>query len=271
MLIASRTHDFGRKPIKEVAPLLKRNKIDAAQIVLPKGFCEIASYEQVTPEILETIRKSFEENKVKIHILGCYMDFGNPDIMVREYAVKNFKKHIAYSRILGANLVGTETAHSRLTDEEKASCYPYMMDSLARIVEEAERVGVDIAVEPVFSHPLHDLETTIKVFKELNSDRLKMIFDPVNVLELPNLDQNAYWRQWLNALGGEIEALHMKDYVQGSNNEQIPVELGEGVMNYTEIVNWSKAYKPDLVVVREELNPISAQKDINYMEKLWSN
>ena len=53
-----------------------------------------------------------------------------------------------------------------------------MMDSIARLVEEAERLGVDMAIEPVYWHPLKDLETTAMVFDKMNSSRLKMIFDP---------------------------------------------------------------------------------------------
>ena len=37
-----------------------------------------------------------------------------------------------------------------------------MMDSIARLVEEAERLDVDMAIEPVYWHPLEDLETTGK-------------------------------------------------------------------------------------------------------------
>lgn len=58
-----------------------------------------------------------------------------------------------------------------------------MMDSVARLVEEAERLDVDMALEPVYWHPLEDLETTVEVFEKMNSNRLKMIFDPANVLE----------------------------------------------------------------------------------------
>ena len=43
----------------------------------------------------------------------------------------------------------------------------------------------------------------------------------------------------------------------------------EGVIRYGEIVKWMKQHKPDIVVVREEMNPETAQKDIAYMRKLW--
>ena len=67
------------------------------------------------------------------------------------------------------------------------------------------------------------------MFEKMNSDRLKMIFDPANVLEFPEIDQNAYWKEWLGTLGHKIEAIHMKDFVEGPNKEGSSGGLGEGV------------------------------------------
>ena len=140
MLVAARTHDYGKQPIDSLAGLLKSEGIDAAQLVLPKGFTEIGSYDEVTPEIIERIRANFEKEGIKIHILGCYMDLGNPDDDVRKQAVDTFKKCLAFNKTLGASIVGSETAYPRLNDEEKKIWHPYMMDSIARLVEEAAAV-----------------------------------------------------------------------------------------------------------------------------------
>jgi sugar phosphate isomerase/epimerase len=145
-----------------------------------------------------------------------------------------------------------------------------MLDSIARLVEEAERLDVNMAIEPVYWHPLEDLETTAAVFEKINSNHLKMIFDPANVMEFPDINQEAYWKEWLNLLGDKIEALHMKDFLEGTRKEYCPVCLGEGVIRYSEIVKWMIRNKPDIVAVREELNPKTAQKDILYMKELWN-
>ena len=92
MLVAARTHDYGKQPVDHLAKLLKSEGIEAAQLVLPKAFSEINSYEEVTPQLVERIRRNFEEEKIKIQILGCYMDLGNPDDEVRKNAVDTFKK-----------------------------------------------------------------------------------------------------------------------------------------------------------------------------------
>ena len=174
--------------------------------------------------------------------------------------------------MLGASIVGSETAYPHLTDEEKKIWHPYMMDSIARLVEEAERLGVDMAVEPVYWHPLKDLETTAMVFDKMNSSRLRMIFDPANVLEHPEIDRDAYWDEWLSELGDKIEAGPYERFrPRRKTGEYIPVCLGEGVIRYDRIIRWLKTNKPDIVIVREELQMETAQQDLKYMRELWEN
>lgn len=269
MIIASRTHDFGKYPVRELAPMLKERGIDAAQLILLKGFQEINSYADITSDMILNIRESFEQSQVKIHILGCYMDLGNPDAEIRKKAVETFIRFLSYGKEIGAALVGTETAYPRLSEAERKLWYPYMEDSVQRIVEEAERVGQDMALEPVYWHPLKDLETTCAVFEKIDSGRLKMIFDPANVLEFPEIDQSVYWTQWLEALGDKVEALHIKDFVAEAEKGRRQVELGTGVMDYTVIADWMRKNKPDMVAVRESLPHHSAEKDIEYMKTVF--
>ena len=56
MLVAARTHDYGKQPVDHLAKLLRSESIEAAQLVLPKAFSEINSYEEVTPQLVERIR-----------------------------------------------------------------------------------------------------------------------------------------------------------------------------------------------------------------------
>jgi Xylose isomerase-like TIM barrel. len=130
---------------------------------------------------------------------------------------------------------------------------------------------MNMALEPVYWHPLEDLDTTVAVFEKMNSKHLKMIFDPANVLTSPQIAQDAYWKEWVQALGNKIDAIHMKDFKMISDNQYTPCELGEGIMNYTELIKWLKINIPDIAIIREELNPRTAQKDIQYMKDLWNN
>lgn len=270
MYIATRTHDYGRFPINQLGQFLRKEGFDAAQLVLAKAFNELNSYDNISKAHLEEIRKNFDENQIKIHILGCYMDLGNPDKDLREKAVNTFKNFISHGKFLGVHYIGTETALPELNEEEKKIWHPFMMDSIGRIVEESERVGQNIALEPVRWHSLENLEKTIEVFEKFKSDRLKIIFDPGNLIEPKQVTmQKGLWNDWFSTIGDKIETIHLKDFVFGPNNERIPKELGTGMMEYDEIVKWMKVHKPDITVVREWIVPEKGKSDIEFIRNLW--
>ena len=91
MKIGVRAHDYGKHSIEGLASLLREEGYDGAQLALPKVFEEIDSYEDIRLSHIERIRRAFEKNRVEIPVMGCYMDLGNPDRSVREYAVETLK------------------------------------------------------------------------------------------------------------------------------------------------------------------------------------
>ena len=272
MIIGTRNHDFGRYSIEELPKMIREKGFGAAQLVLPKAFIEIGSYEEATPDILRKIKESFDREGIRIGVLGCYMDFGNPDEKVRKKAVETFKRVLAYGKELKAETIGTETAFPRLTEEEKKIWYPYMIDSLEQIVEEAERINQKIGLEPVHWHPLDTAEVTEKVFKKFNSKYLKMIFDPVNLLKFkPEVDQKLYLQEWIDKLGNEIDVLHTKNFTRDEKGQYCPSSLEEGIIDYTWIFRWLKKNRPDTVIIREEIQPKNCEKDVRYIKELWEN
>ncbi len=270
MKIGVRAHDYGKRKIEEMAALLHDEGYGAAQIVLPKAFMEVSRYEDVTPEILERVRHSFERNSVEIPVLGCYMDLGNPDAGVREYAVKTLKQCLAWGKELGAGVVGTETAYHRLKGEEKKLWKPYMMDSVQRAMEEAWRLDMKLALEPVYWHPLEDLETTLEVIRMVGDEKhLRLIFDASNLLEFPETtDQDTLWTRWLEGIGEYVDVMHIKDFSLDGKRQYQPEPLGKGVMRYEAVSCWLRKQRRKITLVREEMNLLFVEEDLAFMRNL---
>lgn len=270
MKIGVRAHDFGRREIGELAGLLHDEEYEAAQLALPKAFPGIESYEDITAERLEQIRKAFEKQKIDIAVFGCYMDLGNPEEEVRSYAVNTLKKSMTWAKELGAHVVGTETAYPRLNWELRQQWKPFMMDSILRVMEEAVRVDMPLAVEPVWWHPLADLETTLEVLERVGDEaHLRLIFDASNLLKHPEkTDQNTYWTQWLDGVGDFIDVLHMKDFSLDRRKIYQPEALGAGVIDYTAISRWLEKQEREIYLLREEMNLLFAKEDIAFMRSL---
>ena len=270
MKIGVRAHDYGRMEIEKMAEILHAQGYDGAQLALPKAFTGIRRYEDITLGHLERIRRAFEKYHLEIPVFGCYMDLGNPDPVVRDHAVRTLKKCLVYGKEVGAGVVGTETAYPHLNRQEKAQWYSYMLDSIKRAAEEAVRLDVKLAIEPVYWHPLEHLEAVLDVMDQVGEpEHLRMIFDASNLLQFPDTtDQKAYWGEWLKYTGKYIEAMHIKDFYFDENGGYCPVLLGEGVIQYETISRWLHENRPDLFLLREEMNPDFDAEDIEFMRKL---
>ena len=48
-----------------------------------------------------------------------------------------------------------------------------------------------------------------------------------------------------------------------------PALLGEGVIQYETIAQWLHENRPDMYLIREEMNPAAAQRDIAFMKKIF--
>ncbi|MCC8127123.1 MAG: sugar phosphate isomerase/epimerase [Clostridiales bacterium] len=270
MKIGVRAHDYGKRSIREMAELLHDEGYRAAQVVLPKAFIEIDRYEDVTSAHLEKIRREFAKNDITIAVLGCYMDLGNPDPDVRKAGIATFRQCLAYGKELGAGVVGTETAYPHLEPEDRKRWKPYMIDSIQRIMEEAQRVDMQVGLEPVYWHPLTDLDTLMEVIRMINDPKhLRIIFDAGNLLEFPDqTDQGSLWTQWLDTIGEMIDILHIKDFTLGRHGVYQPEPLGRGVMDYTVISQWLQMQEREIPLIREEMNLLFAKDDIAFMRNL---
>jgi sugar phosphate isomerase/epimerase len=266
MKLGVRAHDYGKHSVKDFAQLLKREGYKTVQLAIPKAFTGINSFDDITEDLLEEIRQEFTKNSIEIAVLGCYQDLGNPDKSIREAAVKTFKKALLHSKILGAQMVGTETSYARLSETDKTACFPFMMESIYAIVNEAEKLDAVIGIEPVSWHPLKDAETAAMVLNTVKSSHLKIILDPANIFPSDlSVSQDSYWKNVLGLLQNDIRAVHIKDFSTDKDGQYVPKPLGGGIMKFDILRQWILT-KPDLPVLREEMNPLSAHKDISFLK-----
>ncbi len=270
MKIGVRAHDYGKMTPEALAETLAQCGYECTQLALPKAIAGIDAYSDISPECLERIHSAFHKNRVEITVFGCYMDLANPDAEIRNYAISTLKKCLAYSKIVGAKVVGTETSYAWLNSEEKKARYSFMVDGLLRVVEEAAKLDAKLAIEPVYLHPLDSLEVVQAVMETVaDEDHLRMIFDASNLLQFPETtDQDQYWTSWLHGTGKYIEAMHIKDFILNEQRQAVGTPLGQGVIRYDAISKWLHKNRPDMPILREEMNPSIAAADIAFMRSL---
>ena len=272
MKIGVRAHDFGRQDVDSLAENIKKAGFGCVQLAPTKAIEGVGGFDDITEDCLEDICIAFMlDTNVEITVLGCYIEPSVPDKETRLKNVEIFKANLTNARRLRIQIVGTETTNfndiaSHSPEREKA--YQLLKDSVLRMVEHAEKAGVIVGIEPVAEHTLNTPKLTRRLLDEVGSDKLKVIFDPVNLV-LPDTihKQDEIFREFFELVGKDIVVVHIKDTVI-ENNQKTWRNIRKGVINYPLIFNWLIKHKPDIRILREGVQMDSYKEDILAMTDL---
>ena len=136
------------------------------------------------------------------------LSFTDPDSSVRRAAVERIKSHI----ILAAELrccVILGLIRGRLGSEAPAWAREWMMNGFRACLEEAERHGVDLAIEPLNRYEtdlINTVEEALLVLEELGSARAGLLLDTFHMnIEEPSLPAA------IRRAGKRIKHVHVAD------------------------------------------------------------
>lgn len=268
MRIGVRAHDYGRHDAEGLAELLSDAGYEAAQLAPAKCLTGVNRFDDVTEDHVSALKNAFEVWNIRPAVFGCYVDLSSSDDEVRGKAVMDFIRAMKLNRILGADVVATETSYEHFDRAGKIEHFRFMMDSLEKIADAAENLGTDFAIEPVDYYPLDDAFLTREVLDRLGSRHVKVIFDLMNVMKKPELYvQSEYWKESFELIGADIAAIHLKDYRVLPDGSISSCLLGEGVLDYTVLKQWLKAHH-DMPVLREGMVPETASRDLDFMRRM---
>jgi len=271
MKIGVRAHDFGRfSSLTLQAETIKKAGFDCVQYAPAKAIEGLEHFDAITPQVLQEVKSAFALHDVEITVLGCYIEPSLPDQQERLNNVRIFCDNLSHAKFLGVPIVGTETTgldiHATIAERETA--YTRLKDSVSRMAEKAEAENVLIGIEPVAEHTLNTPALTKRLLDEIASDKLRVIFDPVNLI-LPHTIQNQdqIFTEMLELLGDKIAVMHIKDTII-QDNKKAWRNIGKGIINYNLIFNSLKQNKPDMRLLREDAKMDSYKDDITAMKSL---
>ena len=277
MQLGIRLHDGEKLPVEELLPIIKSRGFKCAHIALSKSCKDIpGDPAALTPGLAMYLRKQFAENDIDIAVLGCYLNLADPD---KERLAENTRKylaHIRFASLMGCGVVGTETgapnSEYRFVPECRSEeALAVFIKNLRPVVGYAEKMGVILAIEPVYKHIVYSPERARIVLDTINSPNLQIIFDPVNLLAVDNLsERDRLLARTMDILGDDIAVVHIKDYkVQG--DELVSIAAGTGEMDYTEIMRFIKKRKPYIHVTLENTTPENAEAARKYIQGIYDS
>ncbi len=276
-----RVHDICKKgTVTEVLDQVSGLGIHYIQLAMGKSFSDInSSVGHYSDGQAGYVSEELRKRNLHVSVLGCYINPAHPDEVKRKLEVQKFIEHLKYAKIIGADLVGTETGRNSpdmsITEETYTEeCYRRVLKSFQEIRDAAEKLGVRVGVEGVYNHTFHSPEIIDRFLHDIDSPNFDVIMDSVNIItpETKGKPEEQYRiiRRCFELYGDRIAVLHLKDGDFTENREQLFRHPGEGVFHYEELMRQLKEKKPYIVGLLENSTPERFYEDCKYLDEQFA-
>lgn len=278
--IGIRAHDMGKYSLTDFPKLLNTIKTldgQCIQLALGKSFIDFnISKENLNSELSQYLKNNLENKDINLSVLGCYINMGNPDDNIRHQEIEKFKYHLDFSKNFPGCIVGTETGclttdytYTPLNDTQEA--FDIFLDTLKRIVKHAEKTQTLVAIEGVSKDIISTPEKMKLALKTIVSTHLKVIFDPVNFLNITNFhNQKEIIEKSFELFADKIAIIHLKDFKVENNIFKI-VPIGQGNFDIDTLMKCIKKYNLKIDILLENSNIESAKKCIHFVKNSYKN
>jgi len=269
-------HTFGRKKSSEIAELVNQNGYSFVQLALAKALDEFDyHYGMLSPGLANHVAEQFESQGVRIGVLGCYIDPIHPDPEVRRDGINRFKEHLRYARAFGTNIVATETGNidtylQQYPQDYVEKGWDVLKQTVEELVEEAERWGVHIGIEPVANHTVASSTHMKRLMEEIPSSNISVVLDPVNLLNQYNVkNQDQVLQEAFSLLHDRITLIHVKDFTMTANGTKTSTMVGRGQLNYSLLFELLKLHKPHIHISLEEGIVDTLDESSSFLRGMW--
>ena len=285
LTLGVRAHDVGLESLpsyytneafEALATRVLARRFKAVQFTMADAFPAVKPG-QLNQGMAWKLRKSFESRNIQIAILSCYINPIHPDPVKRKKELACFYRYLEFCRDLGCNYVATETGSKNTDfsfhpDNHGSESLDELLGSLRQMVAWAESFGIGVAIEGVYNFVAYSPKVIRKILDIMNSPNLRIILDPVNLLQ-PSGETNIR-QEYINIVkesfelyGDDIVAVHLKDY-RYEDGKLVKVPIGTGLAPFDYLLDLAADRKPGLPLIMEEQNAATMENSVDYMEKL---
>ena len=290
--IGYRAHDLGS--FTSASELGKRieeiRKTSFIQLALKKVIPSSKPWQEWDEEYISSITSELKAHGVSVAIVGCYINPIHPDPEKRKLEVERFRKSLSLTKAFGCPYVATETGswHPELkysietSDPKNIGIFK---ESLSEMLDAAEKYDAYVAIEAVSrSHSISSPERMRDILDTFRTDRLKVIFDPVNLIPytgLPEPDgvplriptaetEHKFVTEVLDLYGDRLIAIHCKDYIL---TEEAGLKIGNlpaltGCFRWKEFAEEIHRRNIDVPWLMENLDPKTVAETATVLERL---
>ncbi len=274
MRIGCRAHDFGRLPPEALAAAVAAQGLTCVQLAPAKALPDVAwRAGELTPALASRTAAAFARCGVEIAVLGCYVNPLHPNPDTRRELLSLFKEHLQVASDFGCGLVALETGsvnadYSPSPANRSEAAFDDAVRSFSELAEAAEAAGVAVGVEAVASHVVSTPAKLRRLLDRAGSPRLRVVLDPVNLLEAENWTRQAeVYREALSLVGDRVAVLHLKDFAV-TDGAPRPAALGRGGrVDLAPVLEWACGCRPDCCALLEEIDAATAGESVRALAR----
>lgn len=275
MQFGIRLHDAVKAPLEERLKAVQEQGFSCAHLALSKVISENSVAESaLTPGYAMYLKRLFDKYALDVAVLGCYLNLANPDPEKLRAIQDKYMANIRFASHLGVGVVGTETGAPNLEYKFEEACWneeslQIFINNLRPVVKYAEQMGVLMAIEPVVRHIVCNPKRARRVLDEINSPNLRIILDPVNLLEIYNYEkQDEILDEAVELLGKDVAVLHVKDF-QIKDGKLVSVPVGQGLCHWERVIPYMKKEKPFMHATLENTSPDNAVEALEHIRAVY--
>ena len=273
MNIGIRLHDTRPGTLRERLGYAAAQGFTCVQLAMGKavpGFSMADAPKLLTRELAAEVKEELARAGIECAVLGCYLKLAAKDDGEAERVQEIYRAHLRFASWIGARCVGTETPSADDPDGEACRTeahYRLFLRRVSPLLRTAEETGAVLAVEPVCSHIVHSPAMAERMLNDLDSDRVRIILDAVNLIDSAHTETaREVIGDGIRRLGGHTAVLHMKDFVPAPDKPRPAFcPCGQGRMEYGPLL--ALAAERQLPMTLENTTPENAEQTREWLER----
>lgn len=218
------------------------------------------------------VKNILRNHQIEVGVLSCYYNVIHPDKQIQAAGLKQFKHFLEVAPAYGASIVATEPgsvdpAFRPTTENYAEKVVEEAIGKIKEMTAVAERVGISVGIEAGVNHPIHSLDTIKQMFEEIDSPALKLILDPINLVDGGRKEQPyELLEKGLQLFSDKIYAFHVKDYI--FENQKEIVRPGDGWIDFSRFFGIIEKYQPGALVILDEAPREGLEDSIELIKKM---
>ena len=260
-------------PMAEAARLIRAAGFPGAQVGMRFADARL-DLEAPDWSYARRVRDVFGEAGVRVVAVDGYTNLVDPDPAVRERGVRGLKRLLEHVREFGTDVVATESGTFNPTqprqplpadDRQGWAQFTGVMRELLKV---AESNGSILAMEGSAATYIGTVEMVARMFAELPSANLKILWDAANYFDEAHIGQMTPLLEKMCAtFGAQIVLAHAKDVRLKPDGKVEWLAAGSGVMDYRTFGRLLNGLGREIFVCLEYVKEPDVPQVKRYVEK----